>query len=47
MIAQVIYLSLILMSLGYDIAVHGKQKEGKHDVVLSIVAYSIAVLLLY
>ena len=46
MIPQMILLGLLFMSLGFAIANHGKEKEGKHNAWISLLSFIIWIVIL-
>lgn len=41
------YIILLAMGLGVDLALHGKEKEGRYNFWVSLLAVSIQIVLLY
>ena len=44
---QLIYLALVVLSLGISMAKHGTPKEGNHSIFVDVIAVSLGCLLLY
>lgn len=44
---QIIYLAMMMLSLGVSLAEHGKPKEGRHSFWISFISLAIQITILY